>query len=211
MPRSGEGARRTLILRQCRQRLRLGQIKRVEVCDLVAKILGRRRPHLKADQYEMLAEFAGMPYSEAVLVSVARANAPSLPRARPKTTRTSSIPFVVTDGFLASYEWRKLRMVVLKKRGARCECCGSTPADGVRMHVDHIKPRRKFPELALTESNLQILCEVCNHGKGSWDQTDWRADVPQPGESSKDSPVPGTVTATSKDCSALRPRLVRRS
>ena len=65
-------------------------------------------------------------------------------------------------------------MTVLKSRGARCECCGATPADGVRMHVDHIKPRRKYPELALTESNLQVLCEECNHGKGNWDETDWR-------------------------------------
>ncbi len=79
-----------------------------------------------------------------------------------------------SDEFLMSFQWRKLRMVVLTKRGARCECCGSTPRDGVRMHVDHVKPRRRHPELALVESNLQILCEVCNHGKGSWDETDWR-------------------------------------
>lgn len=65
-------------------------------------------------------------------------------------------------------------MVVLTKRGARCECCGATPKNGIAIHVDHIKPRRKYPELALEESNLQILCEVCNHGKGSWNETDWR-------------------------------------
>lgn len=76
--------------------------------------------------------------------------------------------------FLATYEWRALRMKVLKRYGTRCQCCGATPADGVRMHVDHIKPRRDFPELALEESNLQVLCEVCNHGKGNWDRTDWR-------------------------------------
>jgi 5-methylcytosine-specific restriction endonuclease McrA len=44
----------------------------------------------------------------------------------------------------------------------------------VVINVDHIKPRRKYPELALTESNLQVLCGTCNHGKGSWDETDWR-------------------------------------
>ena len=42
------------------------------------------------------------------------------------------------------------------------------------MNVDHIKPRKKFPELALVEDNLQVLCGACNHGKGNWDQTNWR-------------------------------------
>lgn len=81
---------------------------------------------------------------------------------------------VNSDEFLASYAWRSLRMEVLTKYGARCQCCGATPADGVRMHVDHIKPRRLHPELALDITNLQVLCEVCNHGKGNWDETDWR-------------------------------------
>jgi hypothetical protein len=81
-----------------------------------------------------------------------------------------------SNGFLESYEWRRIRMVVLKRDGARCACCGATAADGVKMNVDHIKPRRLFPQLALDESNLQVLCEVCNHGKGNWDQTDWRPD-----------------------------------
>lgn len=83
-------------------------------------------------------------------------------------------PDVNSDAFLLSYEWRSLRMLVLTKWGPRCQCCGATPKDGVRIHVDHIKPRRLFPELALVESNLQVLCEACNHGKGNWDQTDWR-------------------------------------
>jgi 5-methylcytosine-specific restriction endonuclease McrA len=90
----------------------------------------------------------------------------------PPTLRSSND--VASVAFLESYEWRKLRMVVLKKRGARCECCGHTAKDGVKIHVDHIKPRKHHPELALEESNLQILCEVCNHGKGNWDDTDWR-------------------------------------
>jgi len=84
-------------------------------------------------------------------------------------------PHVASGAFLRSFEWRQLRMIVLKKRGARCECCGSTPKDGTtQINVDHIKPRKTHPQLALTESNLQILCGACNHGKGNWDDTDWR-------------------------------------
>ena len=79
-----------------------------------------------------------------------------------------------SDRFLRSIEWKTLRYRMLKARGARCECCGATAQDGERIVVDHIKPRRKFPELALEPSNLQVLCSSCNWGKGSWDETDWR-------------------------------------
>lgn len=91
-----------------------------------------------------------------------------------RPTPTKNAPAPQSDAFLASYEWRRVRMVVLKRDGARCSCCGATAADGVRMHVDHIKPSKHFPELALDQKNLQVLCEVCNHGKGNWDRTDWR-------------------------------------
>ena len=93
----------------------------------------------------------------------------------PTSAKVKKPSFAATDDFLQTYEWRRLRMEALKMHGARCQCCGATPADGVRMHVDHIKPRRLFPQLALTLSNLQVLCEACNHGKGNWDMTDWRA------------------------------------
>lgn len=81
---------------------------------------------------------------------------------------------VSSDGFLSSYEWRRVRMVALKKYGARCQCCGATPGTGAVMNVDHIKPRKLFPALAFDVDNLQVLCGECNHGKGNWDQTDWR-------------------------------------
>ena len=81
---------------------------------------------------------------------------------------------VTTTAFLDTYEWRKVRMQALKLYSPRCMCCGATPATGAVMNVDHIKPRKLFPSLALDVKNLQILCHECNHGKGNWDQTDWR-------------------------------------
>lgn len=85
------------------------------------------------------------------------------------------------EKFYASEKWRQLRYEVLAKRGARCECCGRTPREHrIVVHVDHVKPRYKHPELELMASNLQVLCEDCNLGKGARDETDWRYISGQP-------------------------------
>jgi HNH endonuclease len=79
------------------------------------------------------------------------------------------------DAFYESREWREVRYEALKRDGAKCRCCGATAVEGKKLHVDHIKPRARSPELELDINNLQILCEDCNLGKGVRDQTDWRA------------------------------------
>lgn len=78
------------------------------------------------------------------------------------------------SGFYMGKPWRALRYQALKRNNGKCELCGSGKSDGSRLHVDHIKPRSKFPELSLTLSNLQVLCEDCNLGKSNTDDTDWR-------------------------------------
>lgn len=93
------------------------------------------------------------------------------------TTKRPALVDPKTDAFLDSFQWRQVRMIALKKYSPRCMCCGATPADGATMNVDHIKPRKLFPNLALDINNLQILCNPCNHGKGNWDQTDWRPKI----------------------------------
>lgn len=76
--------------------------------------------------------------------------------------------------FLRSKAWQRLRYQALRACGARCQACGATVAQGAVLNVDHIRPRRLFPQLALTLSNLQVLCGTCNSGKGNWDMTDFR-------------------------------------
>jgi hypothetical protein len=77
--------------------------------------------------------------------------------------------------FYSSPSWIALRYQILKKHGGRCHCCGATAASsGKSMHVDHIKPRSIYPDLALEPSNLQVLCYDCNIGKSNIDETDWR-------------------------------------
>ena len=78
------------------------------------------------------------------------------------------------QAFYASKEWQRLRYRVLSERGNKCECCGASPEDGAQLHVDHIKPRSRFPELALEKSNLQVLCKPCNMGKSNGYEDDWR-------------------------------------
>jgi len=69
--------------------------------------------------------------------------------------------------FYSTQEWRSLRWRVLMECGAVCCVCGATKeTSGRPLHVDHIKPRYKFPALELVRSNLQVLCEDCNLGKG---------------------------------------------
>ena len=77
--------------------------------------------------------------------------------------------------FYASDEWRALRMRVIEKNESKCMACGRSPKNhGVVIHVDHIKPRSKYPQLSLAFDNLQLLCEDCNFGKGNKYITDWR-------------------------------------
>jgi hypothetical protein len=58
--------------------------------------------------------------------------------------------------------WR-LRALVLMRDGAKCRLCGAVPSDGIRLHVDHVKPWSKGGETV--PENLQILCQTCNIGK----------------------------------------------
>jgi hypothetical protein len=88
-----------------------------------------------------------------------------------KAKKLGTLP---AEEFYASLSWKKLRYQALQLCGAKCQCCGASgPASP--LHVDHIKPRSKYPELALELNNLQVLCADCNIGKLNVDETDWRA------------------------------------
>jgi len=79
------------------------------------------------------------------------------------------------DDFYASRGWRKARYMTLKTHGRRCACCLRTPEQhGVALHVDHIVPRSRARRKELVLSNLQVLCEDCNLGKGNSDRIKWQ-------------------------------------
>jgi hypothetical protein len=59
----------------------------------------------------------------------------------------------------------RLRYEIMRRDDFKCRICGATADDGVKLHVDHIKPVSKGGK---TEwNNLRTLCDRCNLGKGA--------------------------------------------
>lgn len=71
--------------------------------------------------------------------------------------------------------WQKLRRAVFDKYGMTCMKCGSCK----ELHVDHIKPKSKYPKLAYKFTNLQILCKRCNYKKSNKNSNDYRMNFEQ--------------------------------
>ncbi|EQC47982.1 HNH endonuclease [Bacteriovorax sp. Seq25_V] len=67
--------------------------------------------------------------------------------------------------------WKYLREKVLAIQGERCLCCGTKTES---MHIDHIKPKSRYPHLEYMIDNLQVLCPDCNKSKSFTDETDYR-------------------------------------
>lgn len=59
-----------------------------------------------------------------------------------------------------------LRMKALTKYKSQCQCCGVSPKENAVMVVSRIQSEKLYPELAMELDNLQVLCSVCNAGKG---------------------------------------------
>jgi len=69
------------------------------------------------------------------------------------------------EQFYSSPEWVMLRSQVIKEEENICASCGKRIRKQDDITVDHIKPRSKYPELALDRQNLQVLCRKCNSSK----------------------------------------------
>ena len=80
----------------------------------------------------------------------------------------------LAGNFYQTGAWRAVRYESLLRSGGHCECCKNRARPDAPLHVDHIKPRSKYPQLELDKNNLQALCADCNLGKSNTDETDWR-------------------------------------
>jgi 5-methylcytosine-specific restriction endonuclease McrA len=87
--------------------------------------------------------------------------------------------FASTEKFYAHKEWKLFRIQILKKFGQKCMACGKTSKEK-SLHVDHIKPRSKFPDLSFDEDNMQVLCEDCNIGKSNNIKLDFKSTTRAP-------------------------------
>lgn len=104
-----------------------------------------------------------------------KSSSPKKRRKKKEKKRKPKISRLDNKKFYSSLAWINLRARVLEKYDCSCMMCGRSPKlHGVVLHVDHIKPRRKYPELALDFNNLQLLCADCNRGKGNKYETDYR-------------------------------------
>jgi 5-methylcytosine-specific restriction endonuclease McrA len=70
-----------------------------------------------------------------------------------------------------SIQWKNLRYYILKKFNFKCLACNTNNSE---LHVDHIKPISKYPELTFDENNLQVLCKDCNMSKSNKFEDDLR-------------------------------------
>lgn len=57
----------------------------------------------------------------------------------------------------------KTRLDVFERDDYRCQMCGRTVDDGIKLHIDHIVPFSKGGSNEM--DNLQVLCHECNLAK----------------------------------------------
>lgn len=59
----------------------------------------------------------------------------------------------------------RIRFMVMKRDGYRCQLCGRTANDGVQLDIDHKIPWSKGGSSQV--DNLWVLCNPCNSGKSA--------------------------------------------
>lgn len=71
--------------------------------------------------------------------------------------------------FYKTYAWISFREQVMRKKKHRCEVCWNGGIDGKQTRkykratiLHHKKRLKKRPDLALTESNMEAVCDDCH-------------------------------------------------
>lgn len=73
----------------------------------------------------------------------------------------------VPDGWAASrYGGEDVRTALIRDTHGKCMYCEGKMRDVSFPHVEHYRPKSRFPNLAFSWSNLGLSCQVCNTNKG---------------------------------------------
>ena len=138
------------------------------------RLLIRKRARKAAKKTSNKAKYKNAQKSTSEKATISANDTPILRAAGIASIGNPHPDYTDAKEFYATDCWKKVRYAVMVKSSGRCECCGATAKSGATMNVDHIVPRWKDPSKQFDISNLQVLCSVCNVGKGAWDSTDWR-------------------------------------
>lgn len=136
------------------------------VIEMLRPFVVGKLPRAKSDQREALLCAALSVLSTPQKAEITK------PSNKKKTVKSN----LVGKEFYKSWVWKEARFAALKRFGRSCLCCGWTPSAGGDNHlvVDHIKPIRTHPHLALDPNNHQVLCNDCNMGKSFRHTDDFR-------------------------------------
>ncbi len=74
------------------------------------------------------------------------------------------------DPFYKTGAWQTARARCLRRDGYKCVNCGASVRGRGQARVDHILPRKKFPDLALHLPNLRTLCVACDNARHTHDR-----------------------------------------
>lgn len=58
---------------------------------------------------------------------------------------------------------KRTRYIIMRRDGFRCQLCGRSATDGVKLEIDHKHPQSQGG--SDDEENLWTLCDDCNQGK----------------------------------------------
>ena len=174
MPRVSVNLRR--VYREWRKLTGRTSVNGVKLDKIITDILTSRGveiPASKVERKEAVNAVLSQPCRKTTTRATVEKSGSAEKSERPKRSAKSNKG---GDNFYRSWEWKRARYEALRINGHRCQCCGWQPGDTESGHlvVDHIKPRRHYPKLALDVSNLQVLCNDCNMGKGSTYEDDFR-------------------------------------